>query len=50
MKITNETISAILNGTSCGSLTRDIKAVTYHEADIKPNQAGILETILVFDL
>ncbi|NTW57399.1 MAG: archease [Chlorobiaceae bacterium] len=50
MKITNETISAILNGTPCRSLTRDIKAVTYHEADVKMNQAGKLETILVFDL
>jgi SHS2 domain-containing protein len=49
-KITEKELSAILKGRRFRKLARDIKAVTYHEADVRINNKGNLETVLVFDL
>lgn len=39
-----------LEGVEVGEFDEDIKAVTYHEAEIKKNPAGNWETILIFDI
>ncbi len=49
-KLTGNEISAVLCGIPYFSLRRDIKAVTYHEADVKMNTGGKWETTIVFDL
>lgn len=43
-------LEATLEGVEAQGFDEDIKAVTYHEADIRKNEAGHLETILVFDI
>jgi len=43
-------IAATLRGCAAESFGEDIKAVTYHEAEIRENAAGNLETVLVFDI
>lgn len=37
-------------GAKVDKFTKDIKAVTYHEAEVKKNQKGKWETVLVFDI
>lgn len=39
-----------LEGVGVDEFDEDIKAVTYHEAEIKKNPAGNWETILIFDI
>lgn len=48
--ISESRLEATLLGSPVNSFGEDIKAVTYHEAAIRENQAGNLETILVFDI
>jgi SHS2 domain-containing protein len=43
-------VEATLRGCAAESFGADIKAVTYHEAEIRENAAGNLETMLVFDI
>ena len=43
-------VEATLRGAPCQAFGEDIKAVTYHEAEIRENAAGNLETMLVFDI
>jgi len=44
-------LEGILSGIKVDGFDKDIKAVSYHEVDIKHNQAsGFFETILVFDI
>lgn len=43
-------ISATILGRKVKNFTEDIKAVTYHEADIIKNSTGNLETVIVFDI
>ena len=43
-------VSAIIYGRKVKSFDEDIKAVTYHEAEIKKNKSGNLETIIIFDI
>jgi SHS2 domain-containing protein len=43
-------VEATLRGSPVESFGEDIKAVTYHEAEIRENAAGNLETMLVFDI
>jgi SHS2 domain-containing protein len=43
-------LRALLSGFRFESLGRDIKAVTYHEANVHKNQNGDWETQIVFDL
>ena len=43
-------LRATLSGSRFGTLRRDIKAVTWHEADLHENRNGEWETMMVFDL
>jgi protein archease len=43
-------VAAVLRGAPAESFGEDIKAVTYHEAEIRKNAAENLETVLVFDI
>lgn len=44
------TLEAELSGAPITIINKDIKAVTYHEAEIKENIHGNLETLIVFDI
>lgn len=48
--LNDKTLKGIIKGFETDGFDDDIKAVTYHEAEIKRNQAGNLETIIVFDI
>jgi protein archease len=48
--ISETRVAAVLRGAPAESFGEDIKAVTYHEAEIRKNAAGNLETVLVFDI
>ncbi len=39
-----------LFGAKVKNFTKDVKAVTYHEAEVKKNKKGKWETILIFDI
>lgn len=43
-------IDATVTGVGVASFDEDIKAVTYHEADVQLNNNGQLETVIVFDI
>lgn len=43
-------LRATIFGNSVEAFSEDIKAVTYHEAEIKKNKVGNFETIIVFDI
>ena len=43
-------VRAELRGRPVGAFGEDVKAVTYHEAEIRKNAAGRFETMLVFDI
>lgn len=43
-------LSAELQGVSVKEFDEDIKAVTYHEAQVRKNPQGEWETILIFDI
>jgi len=49
-EVSGTRVRATLSGRPVGSFGEDIKAVTYHEAEIRKNAAGNLETKLVFDI
>jgi len=49
-KLTDTNIEAQILGNNVEKFTKDIKAVTYHEVDIKKSASGGLETNLVFDI
>jgi len=48
--ISETRLRATLRGFAAAAFGEDIKAVTYHEAEIRTNEAGNLETKLVFDI
>jgi protein archease len=48
--ISETRVDATLRGFPAEAFGEDIKAVTYHEAKIRKNAAGKLETVLVFDI
>jgi len=48
--ISETRVEATLRGWPAEAFGEDIKAVTYHEAEIRQNAAGNLETKLVFDI
>ncbi len=48
--ISENTLSAKLYGTGISGLDEEIKAVTYHEADVLKNSRNSWETIIVFDI
>ena len=43
-------LEAIVRGCSVEAFDEDVKAVTYHEAEIKKNKEGLFETVIVFDI
>jgi SHS2 domain-containing protein len=49
-KLSETEIEAELTSVPVDGFDEDIKAVTYHEAEIRKNSAGNWETILVFDI
>ncbi len=50
MKFSENELVADIFGRKAGGFDEDIKAVTYHEAEIKKNEKGNWETIIVFDI
>lgn len=46
----SNTLQATIFGTPVDSFDEDIKAVTYHEAEVKKNEAGNWETVIIFDI
>ncbi|HEX2896944.1 MAG TPA: archease [candidate division Zixibacteria bacterium] len=49
-KLNDKSLTATISGFETDGFDDDIKAVTYHEAEIKKNKNGNLETIIVFDI
>jgi SHS2 domain-containing protein len=49
-EISESRVRATLRGRPVESFGEDIKAVTYHEAEVRRNAAGHFETRLVFDI
>jgi len=43
-------LEATLKGAKVDEFNEDIKAVTYHEADVRQNEKGEWETTLIFDI
>lgn len=48
--ISDHELIAILEGQKVDGFDNDIKAVTYHEADVQLNEHGDFETIIIFDI
>jgi SHS2 domain-containing protein len=49
-KMSDHELIAIMEGQKVDGFGNDIKAVTYHEADVRLNEQGDFETIIVFDI
>ncbi|MEK9183710.1 MAG: archease [Patescibacteria group bacterium] len=49
-KFAANSLEAVLHGSVAESFREDIKAVTYHEAEIKKDESGNWRTYLVFDV
>lgn len=49
-ELTETSLKAIVTGHSVTNFDEDIKAVTYHEANIQKNDKGNYETIIIFDI
>lgn len=49
-ELSETTLRGNLEGVRVNEFDEDIKAVTYHEAEIKKNPEGNWETILIFDI
>lgn len=49
-KLTDTSIEAKVYGEKTDEFDEDIKAVTYHEAEVKKNSKGNWETVIVFDI
>jgi len=49
-KFQEKSLEAELQSASVDEFDEDIKAVTYHEADVKKNKEGKWETVLIFDI
>jgi SHS2 domain-containing protein len=50
LKIRDSSLESEIYGFPVSYFTEDIKAVTYHEAEIKKNEQGNFETIIIFDI
>lgn len=48
--LTSSKIEAVLHGSFVEGFDEDIKAVTYHEAEVIKNEQGNYESIIVFDI
>lgn len=49
-EFSSSSLEATLEGIPISEFKEDIKAVTYHEADVKENSDGTWETIIIFDV
>lgn len=49
-ELTQQTLSAVIAGAPVDGFDKDIKAVTYHEADVKQRATGEWGTTIVFDI
>ncbi len=50
IKLSEFKIKAKLSGTQVDSYDEDIKAVTYHEANVIKSKQGLWETYIIFDI
>ncbi len=50
INITSISLHACIHGKKTNLFQEDIKAVTYHEADVKKNEKGNYQTTIVFDI
>jgi SHS2 domain-containing protein len=48
-QLTKQNLEAVIYGINVSSFKEDIKAVTYHEANVKKNEKGF-STLVVFDI
>jgi len=48
--LNNERLSAVIAGDKVDRFEEDVKAVTYHEAEVKKNDQGQWQTTLVLDI
>lgn len=48
--LTDKKLSATIYGNKVEHFDQDVKAVTYHEAEVKKNAQGNYETIIIFDI
>jgi SHS2 domain-containing protein len=48
--ISDHETSAIIHGVKVDKFDEDIKAVTYHEADVHKKKNGKWETVIIFDI
>lgn len=48
--LTSQAVAVKLQGMAVEGFDRDVKAVTYHEAEVKKNEKGEFETVIVFDI
>ena len=46
----NNALKATLKGKPADGFREDIKAITYHEADVHKNESGMWETIIIVDI
>ena len=49
-ELSENNVKATIYGHKVEDFDEDIKAVTYHEADIQKNEKGNFETIILFDI
>jgi SHS2 domain-containing protein len=49
-RLTDRELAAELEGTPVEAFGEDVKAVTYHEADLRPGAEGSWSTVVVFDI
>ncbi|MBU0668107.1 archease [Patescibacteria group bacterium] len=49
-ELTDTSAKARVYGAGVTDFDEDIKAATYHEADVRKNKAGKYETVIVFDI
>jgi SHS2 domain-containing protein len=45
-----QSLNAVLEGCQQDEFDVDVKAATYHEADVKKNERGNWETVVIFDI
>ena len=50
LELNKNHFKAKLSGSKVDGFDEDIKAVTYHEADVKLNREGYYESVIVFDI
>lgn len=50
LSLENNLLEAELKGGEVEKFSKDIKAITYHEANILKNEKGEFETIIIFDI